>query len=256
MTEFSGKAAIVMGASSPGGIGEATAKRLASGGAKVVVAGIGKELLEQLAAEINGTAYEADITSEAEMKALVDFTVDTYGEFHLAVNHAGVTRNALIRDMDEELLLKMTKINFFGTVWFIKSVAEKIADNGAIVTTASMSAYDPVRGTAAYASAKRAGDRVVELAAIEYSEKRLRINSIVPPVTDTPMLRGGAEEYGIAYEDFVKPFQALTPLGRIAKPEDLAAMTCMMLRDDFFETGQHFFCTGGARSLGHPRTLG
>ncbi|MGV3768585.1 MAG: SDR family NAD(P)-dependent oxidoreductase [Sphingobium phenoxybenzoativorans] len=255
MGEFSGKIAIVMGASTKGGMGEATAKRLAKEGATVVVSGLGKDNLEALAKEIGGAAFEADITKEAEVKALVDFAADTYGGLHIAVNHAGLSDRCSIRDFTEEHLLKMTKINYFGTVWFIKQVAERIVDYGAIVTTSSLSAWDTLSGITAYAAAKRAADRFVQAAAVEYREKRLRINAIIPSTNDTNMLRKGLDEYGYDFDTFTKPFIDLTPLGRLSRPEDIAGMVYMMVRDEFFETGQIWNYSGGNSLLGHPRTL-
>jgi 2-hydroxycyclohexanecarboxyl-CoA dehydrogenase len=255
MGEFSGKIAIVMGASTKGGMGEATAKRLAKEGATVVVSGLGKDNLEALAKEIGGAAFEADITKEAEVKALVDFAADTYGGLHIAVNHAGLSDRCSIRDFTEEHLLKMTKINYFGTVWFVKQVAERIVDYGAIVTTSSLSAWDTLSGITAYAAAKRAADRFVQAAAVEYREKRLRINAIIPSTNDTNMLRKGLDEYGYDFDTFTKPFIDLTPLGRLSRPEDIAGMVYMMVRDEFFETGQIWNYSGGNSLLGHPRTL-
>ena len=255
MSEFTGKVAIVMGASTPGGMGEAVARRLAREGATVVVSGLGKEQLEILAKEINGAAYEADVTKEEEVRALVDFTVETYGGLHLAVNLAGLSDRCAIKDFTEEHLLKMTKINFFGPVWFIKCVAEKIVDYGSIVTISSMSAYDALSGIAAYASAKRAADRFVQAAAVEYRSQRLRINAIIPSTNDTNMLRKGLEEFGYDFDDVTKPFIELTPLGRLTRPEDIAGMVYVMMRDEFFETGQIWNYSGGNSLLGHPRTL-
>jgi len=255
MGELSGKVAIVMGASTPGGMGEATARRLAREGAKVVVSGLGREHLETVAKEIGGSAFEANITVEAEVKALVDHTVDTFGGLHVAANLAGLSDRCPIREFTEEHLLKMTKINYFGTVWFVKQVAERIVDYGAIVTISSLSAHDPLSGITAYAAAKRAADRFVQAAALEYRDKRLRINAIIPSTNDTNMLRKGIEEYGYDFDTFTKPFIELTPLGRLSRPEDIAGMVFMMMRDEFFETGQIWNYSGGNSLMGHPRTL-
>lgn len=255
MGEFSGKVALVMGASTPGGMGEAVARKLAGLGAKVVVSGLGAQALEALAGEIGGTALETDVTDRMAVRALVDHTVRTYGGLHVAANLAGMSVRRAIVDIDEEHLLEMTRINYFGTVWFVQAVAEQIVDGGAIVAISSMSAYDPLSGITAYAAGKRAADRFVEAAAIEYRAKRLRINTIIPSTNDTAMLRKGLEEYGADYDQFVGGFVELTPLGRISKPADIANAVTMMLRDEFFETGQCWPWTGGNYLMGHPRSL-
>lgn len=250
-----GKVAIVMGASTPGGMGEATARRLAREGARVVVSGLGREHLEVLAKEIDGVAFEADITKQDEVKALVQLAVDKFGGLHIAANLAGLADRCSIKEMNEEHLLKMTKINYFGPVFFIKAVAEKIVDYGAIVTISSLSAYDTLSGITAYASAKRAADRFVQAAAVEYRSQRLRINAIIPSTNDTSMLRKGIDQYGYDFDEFTKPFIEMTPLGRLSRPEDIAGMVYVMLRDEFFETGQIWNYSGGNSLLGHPRSL-
>lgn len=255
MGDFQGKVALVMGASTPGGMGEATARRLARDGAKVMVSGLGRGPLEALAKDIGGAALETDVTDRAAVRALVDHTVSTYGGLDIAANLAGLSDRTPIAEIDEAHLLKMTKINYFGTVWFVQAVAERVVDGGAIVAISSLSAYDTLSNITAYASAKRAADRFVQAAAVEYRAKRLRINTVIPSTNDTSMLRKGLIEYGYDFDSFVQPFIELTPLGRISRPEDIANMVAMMLRDDFFETGQCWPCTGGNWLLGHPRTL-
>jgi NAD(P)-dependent dehydrogenase (short-subunit alcohol dehydrogenase family) len=255
MGELAGKSAIVMGASTAGGMGEATAQRLAAEGARVVVSGLGRTQLEHLAGTIGGAAFEADITDEHQVKSLVQYAIDRHGGLDLAVNLAGLADRCMIKDFTEAHLLKMTKINFFGPVYFIKSVAERIIDGGAIVTISSMSAWDTLSGISAYACAKRAADRFVQAAAVEYRAKRLRINAIIPSTNDTNMLRKGIEEYGQDFDAFAKSFIDLTPLGRLTTPRDIAAMVFMMMRDEFFETGQIWHYSGGNSLLGHPRAL-
>lgn len=255
MGELTGKVAIVIGASTAGGMGEATARRLVGEGATVVVSGLGLPFLEALADEIGGSAIETDITDRAQVRELIDRTVERHGGLHLAANLVGLSDRKPIVEIDEAHLLKMTSINYFGTVWFVQAVADRIADGGAIVSISSLSAWDTLSGITAYASAKRAGDRFVQAAAVEYRAKRLRINTIIPSTNDTPMLRKGIAEYGYDFEDFVKPFVELTPLGRVSRPEDIAAMVFMMMRDEFFETGQNWHCSGGNSLLGHPRAL-
>jgi NAD(P)-dependent dehydrogenase (short-subunit alcohol dehydrogenase family) len=253
--ELKNKIAIVMGASTAGGLGEATARRLAKEGATVVVSGLGAEHLDKLAGELEGSAFEADITDRDQVRALVDHAISTYGSVHIGVNLAGFSDRMAISDMTEEHLLKMTKINYFGSVWFVQQVAERIVDDGAIVCTSSSSAYDPVSGLTGYASAKRAADRFIQAAAVEYRQKRLRINSIIPSTIDTSILRKAMREYGLEFDSFAKAVIAVTPLGRLARPEDIASMIFMMVRDEFFETGQNLHCSGGNSLLGHPRTL-
>jgi NAD(P)-dependent dehydrogenase (short-subunit alcohol dehydrogenase family) len=255
MGELNGKVAIVLGASTVGGMGEAIARRLKSEGATLVVSGLGSQHLQSLAKELGGTAREADITQEAQIKGVVDLARQTYGRLDIAVNVAGVAPRVPFKEFTEEHLMFMAKMHFIGPAMFIRHVAEVIVDGGAIVNISSLSAYDPLSGIVGYAASKRAGDRVVQGAALEYREKRLRINGIIPSLVPTELSRQGMRNYGHDPVAFEKSFVDLTPLGRISRPEDIAAFAFMLVRDEFFETGQIWNYSGGNSLLGHPRFL-
>jgi len=255
MNELSGKVAIVLGASTKGGMGEAIARRFKKEGATMVVSGLGAAPLKELAEELGGLACEADITQEAPLKTLVELTLRTYGRLDIAVNVAGVAPRVPFKDFTQEHLMFMAKMHFIGPALFIKNVAEAISDDGAIVNISSLSAYDPLSGIVGYAASKLAGDRVVQGAALEYRHKRLRINGIIPSLVPTELSRQGIRNYGADPAAFEKSFVDLTPLGRISRPEDIAAFAYILVRDEFFETGQIFNYSGGNSLLGHPRSL-
>ncbi|MFP6850446.1 MAG: SDR family oxidoreductase [Pseudomonas sp.] len=254
--ELKNKIAIVLGASTVGGMGEAVARRLKREGATVVVSGLGAETLKSLAGQLEGTPFEADITDSEQMAALVAHTLETHGRLDIAINVAGVAPRVPFCDFTDAHLMFMAKMHFIGPAMFIKHAAEVIADDGAIVNVSSLSAYDAMPGIVGYAASKLAGDRVVRGAALEYRHKRLRINGIVPSLVPTGLSRQGMRNYGADPEPFEQSFVDQTPLGRLARPEDIAAMAFMLVRDEFFETGQIFTCTGGNALLGHPRHIG
>jgi NAD(P)-dependent dehydrogenase (short-subunit alcohol dehydrogenase family) len=254
MKDLQDKVAIVLGASTAGGMGEAIARRLAKEGAKVVVSGIGAERLDALARELDGVACEADITKAEQIAELVKRAKATAGHLDIAINAAGLAPRVLFKDFTEEHLMYMAKMHFIGPAMFIKHVAEEIVDGGAIVNISSLSAYDTNSGIVGYAASKRAGDRIVQGAAVEYSRKRLRINGIIPSLVLTELSRQGIRNRGGDPDAVEKAFTDLTPLGRIARPADIAAMAYMLVRDEFFETGQIFNYSGGNSLMGHPRS--
>lgn len=255
MPDLLNKVAIVLGASTAGGMGEAVARRLAAEGATVVVSGLGAVPLGNLATDLGGSAFEADITDSAQLAALVAHARSVHGRLDIAVNVAGVAPRVPFKDFTDEHLMFMAKMHFIGPAMFIKLVAEVIVDDGAIVNISSLSAYDALSGIVGYAASKRAGDRVVQGAALEYRHKRLRINGIIPSLVPTDLSRQGIRNYGADPDAFEKSFVDLTPLGRITQPSDIAAMVYMLARDEFFETGQIFNYSGGNSLLGHPRHL-
>jgi NAD(P)-dependent dehydrogenase (short-subunit alcohol dehydrogenase family) len=255
MGDLNGKVAIVLGASTSGGMGEAIARRLQAEGATVVVSGLGAAPLEKLAQELGGSALEADITQETQIKELVSHTLAKHRHLDIAINVAGVAPRVPFRDFTEEHLMFMARMHFIGPALFIKNVAEAIVDGGAIVNISSLSAYDPLSGIVGYAASKLAGDRVVQGAALEYRNKRLRINGIIPSLVPTALSRQGMRNFGADPEAFERSFVELTPLGRITQPKDIAAFAYVLVRDEFFETGQIFNYSGGNALLGHPRFL-
>ena len=130
MKDLENKVAIVLGASTLGGMGEVMARRLTAAGAKVVVSGLGAEHLHLLAGEIGGLALEADITDQRRIADLVAHTKDTYGRLDIAVNAAGFAPRVPFKDLTEEHLMHMAKMHFIGPAMFIKHVAEVICRPG------------------------------------------------------------------------------------------------------------------------------
>ena len=251
--DLSGKVAIVLGATTPDGMGQAIARRLAAEGARVVVSGRREEGLKSIASEIGGDYCVTDITDEAQIEQLVRHATGTFGALDIAVNAAGASEQIPFREMTEEHLVRMARLHFVGPALFIKHVAEAIVEDGAIVNISSLSAYDPIVGIAAYAGSKRAGDHMVQAAAVEYRAKRLRINAVIPSLVPTPLSRAAIEGYGLDPIAFEQTFADLTPLGRVARPEDIAAFVYMLVRDEYFETGQLLHYSGGNSLLGTPR---
>jgi NAD(P)-dependent dehydrogenase (short-subunit alcohol dehydrogenase family) len=253
--DLSGKSAIVFGASMVGGMGQAIARRLTREGARVVVSGRGKAGLDAIAAEIGGVAFAADMTEEADIKALVDLAVALHGKLHIAVNAVGFSPRVAFKDFTEAHLVLMARTHLVGPALFIKYVAEAIEDWGAIVNVSSLTAYDPLSEIVGYAASKRGGDRMIQGAALEYRLKKLRINSVIPSLVPSELSRRGIRDFGMDPEPFEQSFVDLTPLGRLATAEDIAAFVYMLVRDEFFETGQLLHCSGGNSVMGLPRAL-
>lgn len=253
--DLSGKVAIVLGASTPGGMGEAVARRLVREGATVMVAARNVALTEDIARALGCSAMQVDITRHESVKALIDKTLEKHGRLDIAINVVGQAPRVPIKDFTEEHLLDMARLHFVGPAMFIKHAADAMVDGGAIVNVSSLSAYDAMSGIVGYAASKCAGDRVVQGAALEYRHKRLRINGIIPSLVMTELSRQGMRNYGADPESFERSFAELTPLGRVATPDDIAAFAYMLVRDEFFETGQIMHYSGGNSLFGHPRAL-
>lgn len=241
-----GKVAVVLGASAEGGTGWAIAEALAEAGAKVVVAARNKPELDRLAAKIGGVAVACDAGSRADILALAEKTVETYGPIDIAVNSAALPVISLIADVTEEQLQQGAEVNYFGHVWFVKYMTERMNDGGAITLISSNSTTQPQPPHFAYACAKSAMDCLVRYAALEYGPCGIRVNSLLPGPIKSAMARDlwaipGTEEL----------YARHVPLGRIGLPRDYAD-TVVFLSGPTFITGLNMQLNGGNHLTGMP----
>lgn len=199
--DIGGKAAIVAGGAS--GLGAATARALASAGARVAVLDINLEIAQQTAAEIGGAAIECDVTSADGAEAAIDAAVAAVGEPRVLVNCAGIgpAERIVGREGPQPLdhYARCINVNVIGTFNMMRLVAYRMSqyealdddgERGVIVNTSSVAAYDGQVGQAAYASSKGAIASLTLPAARELARFGVRVVAIAPGVFETPMLRG------------------------------------------------------------------
>jgi NAD(P)-dependent dehydrogenase (short-subunit alcohol dehydrogenase family) len=224
-----GQVAIVTGAGS--GIGHASALALAREGAAVVVADVNVEGGERTVAAISsasGTAVfqKADISVEADVKALVERAVDGFGRLDYAHNNAGVqgalgaTAECSLEDWE-----RVVAVNLTGTWLCMKyEIAHMAADGGgAIVNTASTFGLVGTVGLPGYVATKHAIVGLTKAAALEYAEAGIRINAVCPGVIDTPLLGTLLNELtGGHPEKAAEQFVAGEPMRRMGKPAEIA----------------------------------
>ena len=188
MTLLTNKRVVILGASS--GIGWRIAELFAEHGAQQVVAARRVDNLEKLAATTGAVARRCDITDHDDVKALVDFAVDTMGGIDVAINSAGLNKKSLIRDMTPELLEEITKIDFWGAYWFMKHFGAQMADAGnggsMINITSTTAILVPVQ-QAAYSGCKAGINFVTKIAAREYGAQGVRVNALAPTFVPTAM---------------------------------------------------------------------
>jgi 2-hydroxycyclohexanecarboxyl-CoA dehydrogenase len=249
MGRINGKVAVVLGAAGEGNMGQIIARRFAGEGARVVVAGRTDTGLRALAAELGGEYCLCDITRSADVAALARFAVERSGSLDIAVNCTGWAPMTKLLEVKEEELDKLCALQFKGVYFFLQSMVERMAagGGGSIVQMSSASAYALLYNHAAYIATKSAGDALVRCFANEFGVKGIRVNSIAPGLTASPMT---AHEMGLPglQEAFVKEY----PLGRIGTATDIANAALWLASDESFVTGQVLQINGGLTLRRNP----
>lgn len=240
MSAFENKVAVIVGASSEGGVGWAAAQRLARLGARVVVAARRTEPLQRLAEQTGGTALPCDITDEQSVITLAKTVDERFGHADLLINAAGRPVPGGIATVDTAGLHESTAVEFHGTWFLLKHLPPVMVDGGAIVVISSLSAVRIVPGFVAYAAAKAAANVIVQYAAVELAPRRIRVNAVVPGLIDTPMnapFRDNAEVMRVLLKE--------VPLGRMASADEIAAAAQWLCDPDCFATGTLLSVDGG-----------
>lgn len=235
-----GKTILVTGASS--GIGQATAIECAKMGAKVVITGRNVERLQETFDQLEGEGHlqiAADLDSEDEIAKLVEQCPVLNG----LVNNAGRGKNKPVNFIGLQDLQDVYQTNLFGVALLTKMLLKKkkIAKEGSIVFTSSISAYMTAAGLSIYASSKAAVTAYMRTCAIELGPKGIRANAILPGMVETKLINSGT------YTDEDKQNDlTLYPLGRYGRPEDIARTMVFMLSDaSAWMTGSELVVDGG-----------
>jgi 3alpha(or 20beta)-hydroxysteroid dehydrogenase len=235
MFSLAGKVAVVTGGAS--GIGEATARRFAVAGARVVIGDINDA--SAVANEIGGPAVQADVSRENEVENLLESALREFGRLDVVVNNAGIGAGSFLATLTEQDVDANLNVNLKGVIWGIKHAAPRIADGGSIMSTASLAGVIGTPSYGAYVASKAAIIGITKTAALELAPRGIRVNCVCPSTIDTPMSGGeGDVEYRLA--------GVLHPLGRMGRPEEVAALFHFLASDESaFITGQAIAIDGG-----------
>jgi NAD(P)-dependent dehydrogenase (short-subunit alcohol dehydrogenase family) len=245
MDTLKNKAAIVTGAGS--GIGKAAAILLAREGAKVVISDINEKNGEHAVAELTKSGAEAifikaDSSRPEDNERLVSETVKRFGTLDIAVNNAGIggplspTGEYPIDGWQKVIGINLSGV-FYGMRYQIPAMLGK---GGSIVNVASILGNTGTKGSPAYVAAKHGVVGLTKAAALEYADKKIRINSIGPGYINTPLIMDSLDDATR------KALVGLHPMGRLGESEEVAELILWLASDKAsFVTGSYYNVDGG-----------
>ena len=244
---LTGKLALVTGASS--GIGAKVAKIFAQQGATVVLSDFKNDFTSVLS-EIdsvdkrpskNHLTHICDVRSSADVNKLFQTIKEKYSTpVNIVVNSAGIARECSFTDISENLFDSVLNTNLKGSFLIAQGAIRELVNNyknvklasdqtyGSVINLASIIARIGSPGNVPYAASKAALEGMTKSLAREYGKYQIRTNSILPGIIDTPM----TSPLGKVNPERLKIFLAMTPLGRVGKPEDVAKLCLFLASDD------------------------
>jgi NAD(P)-dependent dehydrogenase (short-subunit alcohol dehydrogenase family) len=244
MDRLNGRVALVTGAA--GGIGRATALRLAAEGASVVVTDIadGQPVVDRITADGGQALFlTLDVADEVAWRDAVKRTLEAFGGLDILVNNAGVGDNSPIEQTTRAEYDRTIAITQTSVLLGMQAAAEalKASGRGSVINISSIFGSSGGFGTSpAYHAAKGAVRTMTKSVAIAWAPEGVRVNSVHPGFVDTAIMD---EVRGTEFEDLMMD---LTPMGRLGHPDEVAAGVAYLASDDAsFVTGSELYIDGG-----------
>lgn len=240
-TRLAGKNVLVTGASR--GLGEAFARHIVAHGGRVIIADLLDDNGDRLASELGDAARytHLDVTDAAGWATAVAFALAEFGTLTGLVNNAGVSAGQLIEHESVDNFRRVLEINLVGVFNGVQAVTEPMrnAGGGSIVNISSSAGLFGLPLTAGYGVSKWGVRGLSKIAAVELAETRIRVNSVHPGATYTPM----TAEVGFRPGEGNYPG---TPMARVGAPEEIAGAVGYLLSDDAtYVTGAELAVDGG-----------
>ena len=238
-----GQIAVITGAAQ--GLGYAIAERFVAEGARVVLGDLNLDATQAAAATLGGddvaVAVRCDVSSAAEVQALVDTAVERFGTLDIMVNNAGITRDATMRKMTEDDFDKVITVHLKGTWNGLRAASAIMRENqrGSIVNMSSISGKVGMIGQTNYSAAKAGIVGMTKAAAKELAYLGVRVNAIAPGLIRSAMTEAMPQRI---WDSKV----AEVPMGRAGEPSEVASVALFLASDlSSYMTGTLMEVTGG-----------
>ncbi len=250
-SRFAGRVGVVTGGAS--GIGLAIARRLVAEGARVAIGDVNPVSLDKAAGELGYKALclAVDVRVEAQVEALMQAAVAQFAGLDLGFNCAGLSSPGEITELSETDWDTTIDVCLKGVFLAVKHEARHmlaLGRGGAIVNVASLNSHVPMFGGVAYTCAKAGVEMLSRNAALELASRRIRVNTVSPGLTATPLTAAVKQVPGVE-----EAFYERIPMRRWGTPEDMAAAALFLASDDAgYISGANLFVDGGWETTGYP----
>ena len=246
MNDLTGKVAVVTGASK--GIGAAIAAALAADGAAVVVnyasskAGADAVVAKITKAGGKAIAVGGNVSKAADVKAIMDAAVKTFGRLDILVNNSGVYEFGAIEAVTEENFHRMFNVNVLGVLLATQAAVKHMNAGGSIINIGAAVSRIAPANSSVYTATKASVDAITGVLSKELGPKKIRVNSVNPGIVETE----GTHTAGFIGSDFEKGLVAQTPLGRTGQPGDIASVAVFLASENSaWLTGESIIAGGG-----------
>jgi NAD(P)-dependent dehydrogenase (short-subunit alcohol dehydrogenase family) len=248
--KLAGRVCVITGATS--GIGLATARLLAEHGARLVLLGRDKEKLARTTGEIPGAPIGVlgDVTDLDDLRRLMQTTADAHGGIDVLMANAGIGRFAPVDAVTTAEFDALCAVHFKGTFFTVQAALPHLRNGASVIL---MGAAGVSRGfplTSVYNAAKAAVCSLGRTMAAELAPRGIRVNTISPGLTDTPMATGDTGVPPELRDEAARLQIEQIPLKRIGRPEEVAAVALFLASDDSsFFTGSDLCPDGGTQHI-------
>jgi 3-oxoacyl-[acyl-carrier protein] reductase len=183
-------------------------------------------------------AVQADMGVRADVVRLFEETLAAFGGLDILVNNAGLGGDGTIAEIDEALLERVIDVNFKGTFYALQQAARQLNDGGRIINISTGYTHATYPGVGVYAGTKAAVEQMGLSLSRELGARRITVNAVLPGLVRTDATAPITDQFDA--------FAAMTPLGRVGEPEDIADVVAFLAGDDArWVTGQSVAAAGG-----------